>query len=183
MAKAKEQTSVRVTTPPLHLPNASSTAEDVLNKAIEFCADKMGLESPQTAIARLQKAEQKACTYCHYSIAEQVGAALGALDEHIKAVYMFEDDATPEDMCFGELPGVPLLHLLVWTERKTEALKSLVALLDRSLAQSYGRLVGPRQLQHLLDVQVIDDADVEKRIGYGALLHSIHYRPLKVWEH
>jgi len=182
MAKAKEQASVRVTTSLLHLPNASSTAEDVLNKALEFCADKMGLESPQTAIARLQKAEQKACTYCHYSIAEQVGAALGALDEHIKAVYMFEDDATPEDMCFSETPGVPLLHLLVWTERKTEAQKSLVAMLDRALAQSYGQLIGPRQLQHLLDVQVIDDADAEKRVGYGALLHSIHYRPLKIWE-
>jgi hypothetical protein len=37
-------------------------------------------------------------------------------------------------------------------------------------------------LQHLLDVQVVDDAEVEKRVGYGGLLFSLHHRPLKIWE-
>ena len=183
MEKMTQQTSVEITTPPLRLPNATSTAEDVLNKAMEFCARKMGLENSQAAINSLKQGDRRACEYCLYSIAEQVGAALGALDENIKVVYMFEYDATPEDLCFNEKPGAPLVHLLVWTRRKTEALKSLVSMLDRALAQSYARLIGPRQLQHLLDVQVIDDADVAQRVGYAALLNSLHYRPLKVWEH
>jgi hypothetical protein len=173
---------VKVTAPPLRLPNAASTAEDVLSKALDFCAQKMGFDGPQTAIERLRQGDGSACTYCQYSIAEQVGASLGALDENVKAVYMFEYDATPEDLCFGETGQMPLVHLIVWAQPKTEALNSLVSMLDRALAQSHAQLIGPRQLQHVLDVQVIDDNDVEKRIGYGALLRSIHHQPLKVWE-
>ncbi len=183
MAKLMAQTNVQTTTPPFLLPNATSTAEDVLNKALEFCARMMRLEGSEAAIKRLQQSDSKACEYCYYSIAEQVGAALGALDENVKAVYIFEYDATPEDVCFSETRGAPLLHLLVWASRKTEALNSLVSMLDRALAESYGKLIGPSKLRHFLDVQIIDDADVEQRIGYGALLKSLHQRPLKVWEH
>jgi hypothetical protein len=56
-------------------------------------------------------------------------------------------------------------------------------MLNRALAQSYAQLIGPSQLQHILDAQIIDDADVENRVGYGALLNSLYRRPLKVWEH
>jgi hypothetical protein len=182
MSKMVQQTSVETAAPPLHMPNAISAAENVLNKAIEFCARKMGLDGPQVAINRLQERDHCACEYCHYSIAEQVAAALGDLDENVKAVYLFEYDATPGDLCFSETPNVPLLHLLVWARRKTKALNSLVSTLDRALAQAYAQLIGPRQLQHFLDVQTVDDTDVENRTGYGALLSSIHHRPLKVWE-
>ena len=182
MTKTMGHADVKITAPPLHMPNATSTAEDVLDKAIGFCASKMGIKDPQAAINRLRQKDNHACEYCHYSIAEQVGAALGDLDENVKAVYMFEYEATPQDICFSETTNTPLVHLLVLVQRKTEALNSLVSMLDRALAQSYARLIGPSQLQYLLDVQIIDDAQVERRVGYGALLHSLHHRPLKVWE-
>ena len=183
MTTMTKQTKVEISAPPLRAPNANSTAEDVMNKALEFCARKMGILGREDAIIRLQQGDHRACEYCYYSIAEQVGAALGALDENVKAVYMFECEATPEDLCFGETKTSPLLHLLVWTHRKTEALNSLVAMLDRALVQNFAQLVGLPQLKYLLDVQIIDDADVTERTGYGALLHSLHHRPLKVWEH
>lgn len=183
MTETTRQTQVKSTAPVLRMPNAASTSEDIMNKALEFCARRIGAEGAEDAIHRLQQRDHWACEYCYYSIAEQMGAALGALDENVKAVYMFEYDATPEDLCFGETKNTPLLHLLVWTHRKTEALNALVAMLDRALAHDYAQLVGPRQLKHLLDVQIVDDTDVKGRIGYGALLHSIHHRPLKVWEH
>jgi hypothetical protein len=183
MAKMTRQTDAKITAPPLHMPNATSTAEDVMNRALEFCARKMRAEGRQAAINRLQQGNHCAYEYCYYSIAEQVGAALGALDENVKAIYMFEYEATPEDLCFSETKNAPLLHLLVWTQRKTEALNALVAMLDRALVRIFAQLIGPRQLKHLLDVQIIDDADVEGRTGYGAMLHSLHHRPLKVWEH
>ena len=177
-----EVMDVKTTLPALQMPNAVSTAEDILDKAMDFCAKKMGFDSPQTAIDHLKKGDRPACEYCQYSIAQQVGAALGALDDNVRSVHMFEYDATPEDICFSEVAQTPLLHLIVWTERKTEALKSLVTMLDQALAQSYAQLIGPRQLQHFLDAQVIDDAEVKGRIGYGALFSSLHHRPLKVWE-
>ncbi len=173
---------VKDASPELRMPNAASTAEDVLTKAMEYCANKMGFDNPQIAIDRLKKGDRSACGHCQYSIAKQVGAALGALDDNVRSVYMFEYDATPEDICFSEGVQTPLLHLIVWTERKTEALNSLVTMLENALARSYAQLIGPRQLQHVLDAQVIDDAEVEGRIGYGALFFSLHHRPLKVWE-
>jgi hypothetical protein len=43
-------------------------------------------------------------------------------------------------------------------------------------------LIDAPQLAHLLDVQVVEDIDVEERTGYGALLSSVHNRPIQVWE-
>jgi hypothetical protein len=182
MTTVMQKTDVKTTTPPLHMPNAASIAENVLDKALEFCTRKLGVKDHKVAIDRLQQKECRAYEYCYYSIAQQVGTALGNLDDNVKAAYMFEYEATPEDLCFGETQKAPLLHLLVWTHRKTEALDSLAEVLDRALAHSFAQLVGPQQLQHLLDVQIIDDTDVENRVGYGSLLHSLHHRPLKVWE-
>jgi hypothetical protein len=72
--------------------------------------------------------------------------------------------------------------LIVWAKRKTSALDSLVEALNRALVQRYAELIGPSQLAHLLDVQVVNDADVDNRVGYGALLSSLRNRPIKVWE-
>lgn len=183
MSHRIEQTEAKVSAPPLHMPNSASIAENVVESATEFCARRMGMAGRGAAVARMQENDQCAREYCYYSIAEQVGSALGAMDQNVKAVYMFECEATAEDFCFGDAQYTPLLHLLVWTQRKTEALNALVAMLDRALALQFAEKVGPQDLKHLLDVQIIDDANVEERSGYGALLTSLHHRPIKVWEH
>lgn len=168
-------------------------AEDVLAQALAYCAHKMGLDGPQVVIRRLRQGDGAVCGYCLYSVAKQVAGRIGALDENVKAVYTLDYDATPEDLCFGQAAqGVPLVHLIVWTRRKTAALNSLLAALDRSLVQAYANLLGMRGPSEdasaslppraLLDVQVIDDADVEGRTGYGALLGSLHHRPIQIWE-
>jgi hypothetical protein len=145
-----------------------------------YCAQKMQLDSPQV-VARLRTVDGKACEYCHYSVAKQVAASMGALDANIKAAYIYDYDATPEDLCFGETGrGLPI-HLLIWAERKTAALSALAETLGRALAKQYAVMIGVPQPAHLLDVQVVDDADVERRIGHGALLFSLHHRPVEVW--
>ena len=181
MGKATKDRGVQVSAPPLQMPNASSIAEDVTSKALDFCARKLGVDGPKAAAVCLSRRDYNALDYCHYSMAEQVGAALGSLDDNVQTVYMFDYDATAEDICFDESPFTPLVHLLVRVERKTEALNALIAMLDRALARSYAKIVGPEGLQHLLDVQIIDTQDVAQRKGYGALLSSLHHRPLKVW--
>jgi len=169
-------------TPPLRLPDAASTAEITLAQAIAYCAQKMGLASTELAVERLQQGDRTACSYCSYSVAKQVAEALGSLDGNIQTVYVFDYDATPEDLCSAEaMPSSPI-HLLVWTTRKTGALSSLVEVLDRALAQNYARMIGHGPSGHMLDVQIIDNTDVENRSGYGALLASLYHRPIKVWE-
>jgi hypothetical protein len=162
--------------------DVAGTAQVVLTQAVEYCAQKMRLDSSQAVMDRLMEGDGQACEYCHYSVARQVAESLGALDEHIKAVYICDYDATPEDLCFGEAGRALPIHLLVWAQPKTAALNVLVDTWDRALAQSYAEMLGGRQPAHVLDVQVLDDTAVEKRIGYGALPTSLHHRPIQVWK-
>jgi len=165
------------------LPGLSSSTESILSEAMRFCAQKIGVDSLEAVADLLRQKDRTACEYCLYSIAKTVAASLGGVDENVRAVYVLDYDATPEDLCFGTLnQGTPLVHLIVWAERKTAALGSLVAALDRALAQVYSDLIGGPQVEALLDVQVIDDADVENHTGHGALLYAIHHRPIRVWE-
>jgi hypothetical protein len=106
---------------------------------------------------------------------------LGALDEDVKAAYVDEYDVTPEDAFFGEAARATVIYLIVWVQRKTGALKSLVPALDRALVQCYADQIGTPRLAHLLEVQVIDDADARNPVGYGAWLFSNHFPLTEVW--
>ncbi len=182
MAEQTQTAQGHVKAPQLYLPDAASAAENVLVQALEYCAQKMGLPNGKAAVARLKSDDDVACKYCHYSIAKQVAEALGALDEQVKAVYICDYDATPEDICFGEKRQALPIHLIVRVERKTTALDSLVEALDRALATKIAKMLDRDQTSFILDVQAVDDAEVANRIGYGAMLSSLYNSPIRVWE-
>lgn len=157
-------------------------AQTALTEALEFCAQKMGLQDPKAVADYLRRGDGHACDYFQYGLAKTVAERLGELDEGIKAVYLYDDEATPEDACLGAARKIPLTHLIVWAGQRSAALNSLLAGLDRALAQALGDLLGQSQFSHALDCQVIDDVDVENRAGLGALLSSLHHRPIEVWK-
>lgn len=177
-----DQVDVRYATVPFHLPDAASTAEDVLAKALEFAADKTGAINIDALAKQLQQGDVLAGQYANYGLARQIAEALGTMDETVRAVYAFQDGATPEDAVFGEQPLDMTVHLIVWVGRKTKALASLVQGLDRALVERYAELVCMPGLAHLLDVQLVDDTEVENRLGYAALLTSLHNKPILVWQ-
>lgn len=163
------------------LPDVQGIAADAISQALEYCAQKLGLRDGHAALACLCEGERAAYQYCAYSLARQAAQIVGSWDEHVRSVYVIDYDATPVDLCFAcEGQSWPV-HVIVWTECKTHALDALTSVLDRALTRRYRGLVGCGDLEHVLDVQVIDDADVENRMGYGAMLASIHQRPIQVW--
>lgn len=179
--QAKVMTVNLVASP--QLPSVTSVAESILVEAIEFCAQKLGLGNLTTAIGLLEQGDRAACEYCLYSIAKHVAASLGEMDENLKAVYILDYDATPEDRCFGtEAQNIRLIHLLVWTRRKTAAFDSLVEALDSALVQACSDTIGVCGPTTLLDVQVVDDADIRQRHGYGAFRAWTHQKPIQIWE-
>lgn len=182
VAQVNERIGISVALP-MQPAEISVAAEAILAEALSYCAGKMDLDGPQTVAERLRQGDGVACGYCLYSVAKQVAEAIGSLDGNVRAVYTFDCDATPEDECLGEVArGMPLVHLLVWAQRKTAALCALVSALDRALVYAYADVLGEGQPASLLDVQVIDDADVGRRSGYGALLGSMYHRPVQVWQ-
>jgi len=162
--------------------SVTEVARDTMSEALSFCAQKLNLgHSTQTALGRMLEGDGTASRYWQYGLAKRVAEHLAGWDESVKAVYTTDYDATPEDIVFSTPAQSSPIHLIVWTDRKTAALDSLVAALDGALVKRYAELTGLKHLAHLLDVQVVDDADVEARTGYGAILTSLYNRPIQVW--
>ncbi|MBN1178112.1 MAG: hypothetical protein JXD18_02805 [Anaerolineae bacterium] len=165
----------------LVLSDATGMAETAIEDALGSCAQKVGVDR-ETAVSRLREGDLSACSYFHYTLAGHAAEWLGAWDENVKAVYIYDYDATAEDVCFGKPGQQRMLHLLVWAHRKTQALAAISNALDRALVDGYVESVGARGVKHVLDVQAVDDDEVQNNIGCGALLHSLHTRPIRIWE-
>ena len=59
----------------------------------------------------------------------------------------------------------PLVHLIVWTQRRTPALGSRAAALGNALATVCQDVIGVREVPSLLHVQAIDDNDMQNLFG------------------
>lgn len=160
----------------------ASMTEAVLVEAIAFCAQKVRLDDSEILKERLREGDRQVCEYCNYSLARQVAACLGALDNNVQAAYLYDFEAPNDSGYFDEMRPTLPIHLIVWASRKTAALHAVVETWDRSLTQRYAELIGGQLPGHLLDVQVVDSADVAKRIGYGAIITSLHHPPIEVWK-
>jgi len=180
----QSQTSViesEAGTASLRIPDASSAAEAALDVALHYCCDKLGAGSIDTVKESLRQGDSTSRGYFNFSLAHAVAEYLGAFDRDVTSVYLFDYDATPEDLCFGEAVCNLLLHLIVRVNRPTAAFQSLVEALDGALIRRYAGVMGMDEPAHLLDVQVVEEEDVRLRNGYGALLSSVHHRPIQVW--
>jgi hypothetical protein len=183
MATPSLQVTRLATSASSKLPDADNIAEHILRKAISFCAEKTNEADTDAALDRIRKGDRTTCDYYVYGLAKYLAASLGALDEHARAAYTLEYEAISDDACYTENgPGAPMVHLIVWTKRKTAAFHALVGALDYALARALAARFGRAPQQSVLDVQLVDDQDLANRTSYGALFHAIHHRPLQVWE-
>ncbi|NLE76466.1 MAG: hypothetical protein GX605_06905 [Chloroflexi bacterium] len=157
-------------------------AGEAIDEALAYGARQVQAEGTEAAAALLRAGDPAASGYCHYALAQGTAAHLASLTDDIKSVYIWESDVSPEEASVGDPSALPLMHLIVWVERKTAALLSVIASLDRALAAAYAQQVGLPRLAHLLDVQVVDDADVRHRVGSAAMLSSISQRPMRIWQ-
>jgi hypothetical protein len=163
-------------------PEIDRVADAMLANALESCARKLGIER-EPALEALSRSDSGALGYFHYSLTIQLAEYLGALHDDIRAVYLYDDEATAEDLAFRDVNFPTLAHVIVWAARKTNALDAVIAAASRALADRYAGLAGLPGLRHLLNVQLVDDAEVNRRTGCAGLLDSVHFRPVKVWDH
>lgn len=161
--------------------DATTVAATAVHWALQYTAQKLAVESAG-AVASLKRGDGRALSSFSYALAGQAAAHMAALDDHIKAVYLYDYDATGDDACFEEPAHLPLIHLIVWAQPKTSALASLVESLDDAIVRAYAEMVERTDHTHMLDAQFIDDGDVTRHSGPAAMLSSIHYRPIQLWQ-
>ncbi len=185
MDKTKSVTKtdvVEFSVSPVSVTDAANIADAAVNAALKFAVDKTQLEDTSAVVDRLKWGNSVTYGYFHYGLAKHMAQRVGELDQDVKAVYVWDEDMASEDKPFDGIAEPGPIHLIVWVQRRTNALESLLEALDRALTESYAKLMGARELQHVLDAQIIDDEAVEQRTGYGAMLSSVHYRPIEAWK-
>ena len=158
---------------------------DMVEEALEFCAEKVGLKDKEQARRVLLTGDCCACEYLRYALAQKMAEYMASVDDTITAVYIFEpEQATGGDAAIPSHPRLsPGFNLIVRVSRKSAALSSVVASLRAALAAEFARLGCPKAnaLCSALEVGVVDEDEVEKRTGYGALINSLYVRPIEVW--
>jgi hypothetical protein len=162
---------------------ATTTA---MENAIQFCAEKMNFNGKEQVLQARKNGDCTACEYLRYGLAKNLAEYLGSMDDRAKAVYIYDDhDAslTWTDGSSDQSSYVPGIRMIVWVSRKSPALSSIVDTMSASVREESRRLDCPKAngLCHELDVIVVDDQEVERRSGYGALIHSIYLRPIEIW--
>ena len=169
--------------PSLRFNNAIVT--NMMEEALEFCADKAGLNDKEQARNVLLTGDCCVCEYLRYGLAQKVAEYLGSVDDTIQATYTYEPEYTTSvDGAIPARPNLsPGLNLIARVSRKSAALSSVVASMRSALAEEYRQLGCPKAnaLCSELDVRLVDEDEVEKRTGYGALVNSLYVRPIEVW--
>jgi hypothetical protein len=163
----------------------NAIVNNMIEEALEFCATKAGLNGKKQARDVLLTGDCCVCEYLRYGLAQKMAEYLGSVDDTIQAVYTYEPEyATSMDGVTAARPNLsPGFNLIARVGRKSAALSSVVSSMRSALAEEYRRLGCPKAnaLCSELDVQVVDEQEVERRTGYGALISSLYVRPIEVW--
>jgi hypothetical protein len=161
---------------------AGGIAESVWTESLSAFLDRLSAEDRSTATARLQAGEGAACASLRHALACRVAAGLAEIDDTIKAAYLLEEIDTAEEAWNEATPRTAAIQVILWVQPRTAALSALVDALDAALLPRYASLVGAEAMTRLLLVQLVDDAAVRDRVGFGLLLTSTRNRPLRIWE-
>lgn len=163
------------------LSGPAGVAESLFAQALTACAQQMGLPGIEAVVDRLRNGDAVAYDACQHELAHRVAEYLSSLDRDIKAVYRYE-------YAWGGAGKGPrarelglVIHLVVVAGRRTAALLSVLAALDRALTQVLADWRGGQEAGQVLDVHLIDDADMRTGAGYAALLYPPHREPVPIW--
>lgn len=158
---------------------------NMVDDALALCAARVGLKDKEQAEDALRRGDCSVCEQMRNGLTQKVAEYLGSVDSTVQAVYSYESEyATQMDEALPPRPNLsPGLSLIARVSRKSAALSSVVASMRSALAEEHRRLGCPKADATCceLDVVVVDEDEVQKRTGYGALVNSLYVRPIEVW--
>jgi hypothetical protein len=158
---------------------------NMIDSALVFCAELSGFASRQQALDVIRGGDCCACSYLRHGLCKELGEYLGGIDASVMAVYAYEPEYSTgvndiADIGRERMGGI---NLVVSVDRRSAAFTSILASLEDAVREATRPLICPKGNGscYMLDVKVADEQEVATRRGYGALISSIHVRPLRVW--
>lgn len=110
-------------------------AENMVDVAVAVATGRLNLQNPDETRALLAGNDRAALEYFRHELAHQLSMLIMRTDTNVLAVY--KEHEIPEAEEFGT-PALSLadpLYLVVYSERETAALRSLISALDQVLAE------------------------------------------------
>jgi hypothetical protein len=161
-------------------------ADQMVDQAVAECAESHFAGDERRARLALLRGKCEHCDCIRAGLVRRIGEYLGQVGASVKAVYTFDG---PEGRGQGEGEaaahvGHDGIHLVVWVDRKSQALRSLAATLETALAASQRKLGCPLATPecYRLNMEVVDDRDVAERRGFGLLVDHRQLSAVPVWE-
>jgi len=163
----------------------ATSIRNMIDRSLTFSSQLSGVESSEQALEAILGGDCCACSYLRYGLCKELGEYLGGIDISVRAVYAYEPEHCTgvTDLAGGEWERMRGINLVISVDRRSAALTSILASLEDAVREATKSLVcheGSGSC-YLLDVKVADEQEVATRRGYGALVSSIHVRPLRVW--
>lgn len=146
-----------------------------VKRAAEYVSTKMGLGSPDEALALIDRGDRSVYQHFRYALARESGSILASFDKVVERAFIY-----PDDEC-EDFPAEPICLGLLVTQ-KTPALEALAESLSSAiLAAVTKQLKVFEAFKHLLHIELLDSQDISRRAGMAAALGSIYNPPVRVW--
>jgi hypothetical protein len=145
----------------------STATRNIVDGAVAVTTGRLHLDSPEEASARILNEDVTALEYFRHELAHQIAMLLLRMDSEVIAVY--KEHEIPEAEEFGT-PSLRLndpIHLVVYSQRETAALRSLIEAVDRSLVDVLSERCGSIA-PGLIHADIIDDGVQARRVNASA---------------
>lgn len=151
------------------------TASQLIEASIEFCCDKEK-STRDEFVQLMQRGYKTVHSNFRYALAKKL-CQLFENERNLRAVYVHGSTIKDNARISSDI------DLVLHVERKEKKLFALIERLNSELLNHYKKLIGEEavKITRLLDVQLVDDKEVQKRTGYGVIINSLFNRPLKIW--
>lgn len=169
---------------PIQLEN--NTASQLLDEAMLVTARRKFEGDLQTTQNALKQGECDVCRFLSGILVTRIGDYLSSLDKTIKVIFKYE----PEHVNIRRLASGSIhstaragINLVARVERKSAALLTLVATLEKTLSEAR-RQLGCRNATpecFILDIQLVDEEDIQENRGLAMMVNSMYVRSMPVW--
>jgi hypothetical protein len=165
------------------VPYLEDVTETIRDDAIEQARSKLSPFHSDLSLEQLL-GNHSFVDYFKYGLASGAAKALAANDQHVQAVYIFDPSTNPDGEAGDSAPIDMTMHLIVKVSRSSAALEAFIDSLDKAMVRSLQSLPSPllQERMYILDVTTVTVEDVQRRVGYAALLSSMYAPALKIWE-